>query len=240
MKISVIMPTLNEEEALPQTLAHTAACSVDQLIVVDGGSSDHTRAIAERFQSLADPYQLPPAPRRSFVLLVSPPGRAIQMNAGAAASCGDVLVFLHADTRLPLDARRMIEQALEDSACVGGRFNVRFEPDAGWGWMISRLMNLRSRWTGIATGDQAMFVRRAEFERLGGFMEIPLMEDIEFSRRLKCAGRIAALRSTVITSYRRWHARGPLRTIVLMWSLRLLYWFGASPQTLLRVYGDVR
>ena len=240
MKISVIMPALNEERLLPGTLTHTAACDIDQLIVVDGGSSDRTGDIVKRFRPFAVSGPSSISPRPSLVLLNSPPGRAIQMNAGAAASRGDVLVFLHADTRLPFHARRLIERALEDSACVGGRFDVRFEPDVGWGWVISRLMNVRSRWTGIATGDHAVFVRRAVFERLGGFMEMPIMEDIEFSQRLKRAGRIAALHSTAITSYRRWHARGPLRTIVLMWCLRLLYSLGTSPRTLLRVYGDVR
>jgi rSAM/selenodomain-associated transferase 2 len=162
------------------------------------------------------------------------------MNAGAAASGGDVLIFLHADTRLPSDARFAIEEALEDPSCVGGRFDVRFEPDSGWRWVISRMMNIRSRWTDIATGDQTLFVRRAVFEQLGGFPDIPIMEDVEFCRRLKRAGRIAALRSTAITSYRRWHTWGPLRTILLMWSLRSLYWLGISPHKLRHFYGEAR
>jgi rSAM/selenodomain-associated transferase 2 len=162
------------------------------------------------------------------------------MNVGAARSEGDVLLFLHADTELPLEAGLAIRKALRDLAYVGGRFDIRFEPDVGWGWLISRLMNLRSRWTGITTGDHALFVRRAVFEHLGGFLDIPIMEDVEFSRRLKRAGRLAALPLTVITSYRRWHHAGPLRTILLMWCLRLLYWLGASPHTLTRVYTHVR
>ncbi len=117
---------------------------------------------------------------------------------------------------------------------------MRFEPDAGWGWVISRMMNVRSRLTGIVTGDQAIFVRRTVFERLRGFSEIPIMEDIDFSRRLIRVGRIAALRPPVITSYRRWRTRGPLRTILLMWGLRWLYWIGISPHRLMRKYAHVR
>ncbi|WP_447974401.1 TIGR04283 family arsenosugar biosynthesis glycosyltransferase [Nitrospira sp. Kam-Ns4a] len=162
------------------------------------------------------------------------------MNAGAAASSGDVLLFLHADTRLPDDARGAIEQALRDPACVGGRFDVRFDRDCGAAWLVSHLMNLRSRWTGIATGDQAIFVRREVFERLGGFADVPLMEDVDFSRRLKRAGRLVPLRSTVVTSFRRWEACGPVRTILLMWLLRFLYWLGVSPHRLQHLYGHVR
>lgn len=162
------------------------------------------------------------------------------MNAGAAISHGDVLVFLHADTQLPLNARRQIEQALADSAFVGGRFDVQFEPETGWGRIISRMMNWRSRWSGIATGDQAIFVRRECFEQLGGFSDVPIMEDIDFTRRLNRAGRQAALRSRVVTSYRRWEQRGPLKTIALMWLLRALYWLGISPHALTRLYAHVR
>ena len=121
------------------------------------------------------------------------------MNAGAAMSQSDVLVFVHADTRLPMNARIQIEQALLDSTYVGGRFDVQFEPDTRWGRIISRMMNWRSRWSGIATGDQAIFVRRACFQQLGGFSNVPIMEDIDFTRRLKRAGRIAALHSSAVT-----------------------------------------
>lgn len=117
---------------------------------------------------------------------------------------------------------------------------MRFEQDKGFGWMISRMMNLRSRWTGIATGDQAIFVRRTVFERLGGYSDLPIMEDVDFSRRLKRVGRLSAVRSKVITSYRRWDTRGLLRTILLMWVLRFLYWIGISPHSLTRLYGSVR
>ena len=155
-------------------------------------------------------------------------------------SHGDALVFVHADTLLPVNARVEIEHALSHPDYAGGRFDVRFAPSTGWGRIISRMMNWRSRWSGIATGDQALFVRRECFEQLGGFSDVPIMEDIDFTRRLKAAGRLAAARSPVVTSYRRWEQRGPLRTIVLMWLLRALYWVGISPHTLTRMYAHVR
>jgi rSAM/selenodomain-associated transferase 2 len=255
MRISVIMPVLNEEQMLGKTLSHAVSLSLDEVIVVDGGSRDGTRDIVASIQVRGSGYEargpgvfsdLEPRtsnlePRTSaLTLLTTLPGRARQMNAGAAVSHGDVLVFLHADTQLPLNARGQIEQALVNPAFVGGRFDVQFEPETGWGLVISRMMNWRSRWSGIATGDQAIFVRRECFERLGGFSDVPIMEDIDFTRRLKQAGRMAAPRSTVVTSYRRWEQRGPLKTIVLMWLLRTLYWLGISPHALTRMYAHVR
>jgi len=253
MTITVVIPTLNEEAVLPRTLSQAASLGFDELIVVDGGSHDRTREIVQAFAS-APAISLQPStisqqrsilsPQSSALspvsLLTAPPGRANQMNAGAAASEGTVLLFLHADTSLPSDARQAVERALEDPACVGGRFDVRFERDSGPGWLISRMMNLRSRWTGIATGDQAIFVRRSLFEQLGGYSDLPIMEDVDFSRRLKRTGRLSALRSKVITSYRRWDTRGPLRTMLLMWVLRFLYWIGISPHRITRLYGSVR
>ncbi|MCA9479144.1 MAG: hypothetical protein KC545_02150, partial [Nitrospira sp.] len=120
------------------------------------------------------------------------------------------------------------------------RFDVRFPKDRGWAWVISRMMNLRSRWTGICTGDQTIFVRRGVFERLGGFADIPLMEDIEFTTRLKTVGPVVALREFVITSFRRWERCGPLRTILRMWTLRLLYWMGWDPRRLQQFYDAIR
>lgn len=233
MKVAVVIPTLNEEPQLPATLARTAGLGFDEVVVVDGGSEDRTTDIVTTYRSAA----APPCP---ISLLTSTAGRSRQMNAGAAASVADVLVFLHADSRLPGDARQVIEHALDDPLCVGGRFDVRFEVDTGLSRLIARMMNLRSRLSGIATGDHAIFVRHAVFERLGGFSDIPIMEDIEFTSRLRGAGRLAALRSVVVTSYRRWSTHGAIRTIVLMWTLRFLYWIGASPHTLSRWYHTVR
>ena len=230
MTISVIIPTLNEEKSLPRTLACLSASAFSEIIIVDGGSTDDTLGIAREFC----------AGTANARVITAPQGRARQMNEGAKASQGDILLFLHADTQLPAQAGRIVESSLAKRNAVGGRFNVRFDNPSVWGRVISSLMNHRSRLTGIATGDQALFVRREVFELLGGFSEIPLMEDIEFSSRLQQAGRTVALRDTVVTSFRRWDTQGPLRTILLMWTLRFLYWAGVSPHRLARVYRLVR
>ncbi|TKB72481.1 MAG: glycosyltransferase [Nitrospira sp.] len=251
MRISVIIPTLNEERTLPVTLAQTLPLGFDEILVVDGGSSDGTQNITERLDVGGSRLDTDPpnagggtslVTRRSSLVavLISPPGRARQMNVGARAATGDVLLFLHADTLLPTNARTEIESALAEAGCLGGRFDVRFERDAGPGWLISRMINLRSRLTGIATGDQALFVRRSTFDALGGFADVPLMEDIDLTKRLKRQGRIAALRAQVTSSFRRWEAAGPIRTILLMWTLRFLYWIGVSPVRLKALYRDER
>lgn len=230
--IAVVIPTLNEERALSRTLLALRQLRFDEVVLVDGGSRDQTVSIAQgRLQGLS----LQPAR-----VMVSEPGRAQQMNAGARATRSDVLLFLHADTLLPPETRTEVERVLENPKYVGGRFDVRFEDDRGWAWLISRLMNWRSRWSGLATGDQTLFVRRSVFDDLGGFADIPLMEDIELARRLKRAGSMAALRTKVTTSFRRWEQQGALRTILQMWLLRFLYWIGVPPQILHRLYGAIR
>ena len=235
MPISVIIPTLDEERAIVATLAHTASFGFDELIVVDGGSLDQTPVLVDSYGRRTQ------SPARSHVRLVTAPcGRAQQMNEGAKASRGEILLFLHADTQLPDDAKTTIETALADQRMVGGRFDVRFDRPSMWGTIISRMMNWRSRVSGIATGDQALFVRRHIFEQIGGFADMPLMEDIDFSRRLKRTGATAALTATVTTSFRRWERHGPLRTILLMWALRFLYWIGISPHRLAKLYTTVR
>jgi rSAM/selenodomain-associated transferase 2 len=186
------------------------------VIVVDGGSDDGT---AQRAQALADR------------VLEAPRGRALQMNAGARAAGGDVLVFLHADTRLPESAEADIFSALENR--LWGRFDVKIEGAHPLLPVVAAAMNLRSRLTGIATGDQAIFARRSAF---GGFPEIPLMEDVAFSNAMRRAGPPACLRSRVVTSGRRWESRGVLRTILLMWRLRWMYFCGGSPERLARIY----
>jgi rSAM/selenodomain-associated transferase 2 len=235
MTISVIIPTLNEERTVMATLAHTAALGFDELIVVDGGSTDKTPSLVNSYRLSAQSSALSPVQ-----WVTSPSGRARQMNEGAKACRGEILLFLHADTQLPDDAKTIIDTALADRRMVGGRFDVRFDRSSMWGTIISKMMNWRSKLSGLATGDQALFVRRSIFEQMGGFADMPLMEDIEFSRRLKRKGATAALTATVTTSFRRWEQQGPLQTILRMWTLRFLYWVGVSPHTLSRWYGLVR
>lgn len=225
MRVSVIIPTLNEAPGIALTLSHVRQTGECELVVVDGGSSDGTADIA---RAHAD----------SVVTVAR--GRAQQMNAGARVATGEVLLFLHADTVLPDGFSALVQQALYDPAVVGGRFDVRLDAE-GWPFrMIETLMNTRSRWTKICTGDQALFTRRETFLALGGFPELELMEDIEFSRRLKKVGRIACLRARVRTSARRWQRDGVLRTIALMWTLRLAYFYGVSPRRLKTFYGETR
>ncbi len=235
MSISVIIPTLNEERTIMATLVHTAALGFDELIVVDGGSTDETPALVESYRLSTQSSAL-----SAIQWVTAPCGRSRQMNEGAKASGGEILLFLHADTQLPGDAKAMIETILADQRMVGGRFDVRFDRPSMGGTIISRMMNWRSRLSGLATGDQALFVRRPIFEQMGGFANMPLMEDIDFSRRLKRKGATAALTATVTTSFRRWERHGPLRTILLMWALRFLYWIGISPSHLAEWYKAVR
>jgi rSAM/selenodomain-associated transferase 2 len=221
--LSIVIPVWRELRNLQSLLVGlSAAFAQDEIIVVDGGSGDGSRDVVRRFPHIT--------------LLDSPRGRACQMNAGARTARGDVLLFLHADTRLPPGARAAILDALADARVVAGRFDVRFDNPGRAFRMIAALMNLRSRLSGISTGDQAIFVRRPVFETLGGYAEIPLMEDIELTRRLKRAGRLAALRLRVTTAARKWEQEGVARTIVLMWTLRLLYVCGVSPTRLHRWY----
>lgn len=225
MRLSIIIPVLDEERAIRGTIEDLARIRPHEIIVVDGGSADGTVE----------------AVRRSAArLAVAGKGRAAQMNRGARQAEGDVLLFLHADTRLPDTAKRDIRDCMDDPRCVGGRFDIRLDSERPLLKLAGRLISLRSRLTRVATGDQALFVRRAVFERLGGFPEIPIMEDMAFSRALKKEGRIACLGSRVVSSARRWERNGPVRTILLMWALKLLYLAGAPPDRLKRIYDDVR
>ncbi len=225
MRLSIIIPVLNEERTIAATLADLDRVEAAEVIVVDGGSTDRT---AESVRAT------------SARLVVSPRGRAMQMNAGARQAAGDVLLFLHADTKLPAGASRDIRECMADPRRVGGRFDIRLDSTRPLLRLVGRMISLRSRLTRVATGDQAIFVRRAVFERLGGFPEIPLMEDVAFSRALKKEGSIACLRARVTSSARRWEQHGPVRTILLMWVLKLLYLAGVPPTRLKRLYGEAR
>lgn len=224
MSLSIVVPVLDENAGIAGHLSALAPLRARgaEVIVVDGGSTDGTRDIAE---PLADR------------LVVAPRGRATQMNAGAALASGDVLLFLHADTRLPSDADRLVAAALADTRRAWGRFDVAIEGRHPLLPLVARLMNLRSRATGIATGDQGIFVTREAFRAVRGYPEMPLMEDIVLSRALKRLSAPACLPQRVTTSGRRWESHGVLRTVATMWRLRLAFFLGASPRRLARAYG---
>jgi rSAM/selenodomain-associated transferase 2 len=223
-KLSIIMPVLNEGEGIAAALDALAVLRAlgTEVMVVDGGSRDAT---IQRARLRADR------------VIAAPRGRGLQMNAGADKASGDVLLFLHADTRLPADADHVVLNGLERSGRVWGRFDAEIEGQSPLLVVIAWLMNLRSRLTGIATGDQAMFVRRDAFQAAGGFAAIPLMEDVELCKRLRRVSRPLCLRERVVTSGRRWEKDGVLNTVVLMWRLRLAYFLGADPKALAQRYG---
>jgi rSAM/selenodomain-associated transferase 2 len=225
MRISVIVPVLNEEKTIAGVIAGLRQNMPDELLIVDGGSTDRTRSICAEL---------------GVSVLCSPSGRAAQMNFGAKHATGDVLLFLHADTRLPPTAFGDIRNALGDPCCVGGRFDVKLDSSSRLLKMVGAMISLRSRVTKIATGDQAIFIRRGIFAAIGGYPEIPLMEDIALSRAMKRTGRIACLESCAITSARRWKAEGAWKTILKMWILKTLYLSGVSPLRLKRYYADTR
>jgi len=222
--LSIIVPVVDEASGIADALLALAPYRERgvELIVVDGGSGDDTVARAR-----------PHADR----VISAPRGRGSQMNAGAAAARGGVLLFLHADTRLPADADRIVLTALEWSGRKWGRFDVGISGRSALLPVIAALMNLRSRLTGIATGDQSMFMTRQAFEAAGGFPEIALMEDIAMSTRLKRLGPPVCLGFSATTSGRRWERHGVLRTVLTMWGLRLAYYLGAEPAALARYYG---
>ena len=225
MRVSVIIPALNEEKSISATIESIMPLGPHEIIVVDGGSTDRTIALCREL---------------GIDVLFSSRGRATQMNLGARQATGEALLFVHADTQLPSSALDDIDLALADARIVGGRFDVRLE---GKHWMlklIGAMISLRSRISRVATGDQGIFVRRDVFAELGGYPELPLMEDIALSRALKRRGRLACLRSRVVTSARRWEADGIWRTIFKMWALKSLYLVGISPLRLKRYYGDAR
>ena len=229
MRLAVVVPVVNEAASIESMLARLQPLRARgvQVVVVDGGSIDSTPAMAK--------------PHADHVLQ-SPRGRAQQMNAGAKAAIArgaDVLLFVHADSQLPESADRLIDAALRTSGRAWGRFDVRIDGPLMLK-LVSAMMNLRSRLTGICTGDQAIFVTCSAFEQLSGFAPIALMEDIEFSKRAKRLSRPAVVSTRIVTSGRRWERHGIWRTIVLMWRFRVAYFFGADPQRLAQRYRDAR
>ncbi len=231
MRLAVIVPVLNEERAIADTLARLAPLRArgSMVVAVDGGSTDRT---VERARAAVDH------------VLVAARGRALQMNAGARHALADpaidTLLFLHADTRLPDDADREVRAACAGRPSAWGRFDVRIEGAAPSLRLVAAMMNLRSRATGICTGDQCLFATRALFAALDGFAALPLMEDIEFSRRARRVAWPIAIRARATTSGRRWERHGVVRTVLLMWRLRLAYFLGADPARLAAAYRDAR
>jgi rSAM/selenodomain-associated transferase 2 len=222
--LSIVIPTLNEADGIGQTLSALRPLTTGgvQTVVADGASTDGTAAIAHEYGA---------------TVIAAPRGRAMQMNAGASAAQGDVLLFLHADTMLPAAADRLIRQAVDGAGRhVWGRFDVCITGRPFMLKVVARFINWRSRMTGIATGDQALFMTRAAFNAVGGFAEQPLMEDVEMSRRLLRLSRPACLAARVFTSGRRWEKHGVWHTIFLMWRLRFAYWRGAAPERLAALY----
>ena len=219
--LSIIMPARNEAAHIVSSLQPLQALRGElEVILVDGGSTDNTVALAKGFCDQ---------------LLQSQPGRARQMNAGAAVARGSTLLFLHADTRLPDGFTRLIAQAVNKSQ-RWGRFDVQLAPASALLNTVAGMMNWRSRITGVCTGDQGIFVEHQLFTELGGYADIPLMEDIELSKRLRRHGKPVCLRPPLVTSSRRWQQHGTLRTIALMWWLSALYWLGVPPQRLAQWY----
>jgi rSAM/selenodomain-associated transferase 2 len=228
MKLSVIIPVLNEREQLPHIIAALQSQrSNPEIIVVDGGSTDGTREWLRA--------------QTGLIVMEAERGRGVQQNAGAKVASGEVLLFLHGDCVLPNDALRLIEQALHLPQTQGGAFLVRFaEPTTVSLRLIAHGINARTLVTKTATGDQAIFVRRELFTHLGGFAAWPLFEDVRLVTRLKQRGRFVIVKSPVTISPRRYVAHGPWRTTFLMYALRLGYWLGVPPHRLYRWFADVR
>ena len=227
-RISVIIPTYNEAETIAACLEqfHDVPDPLE-IIVADGGSRDRTAEIAGGYS-------------RVRVVQSTVLGRAMQMNAGAAEAMGELLIFLHADTLLPVRWRDLIITSVYERGMVGGRFRLSIsDPGPVFRW-IARGNNFRSRILGITYGDQAVYTRREVFERVNGYPAIPIFEDSEFCNLLKCEGSFDWVDTPVVTSARRWRRRGAIRTVLLTWSLRLLYILSVSPEKLSRYYGAVR
>jgi rSAM/selenodomain-associated transferase 2 len=222
LRVSIVVPTLDEEDALDATLA--AAAAADEIVITDGGSRDRTLEVARR---------------RGAAVVVGEAGRGAQLHRGAAAASGDVFLFLHADTLLPPGAIAAARAAIAGGA-AGGAFEVRFDVDTPLYRFGARIANLRSRWTRLGLGDQAQFASRAVFDRMGGFRPWPILEDLDFARRLKRQGRVVIADQKVLTSARRFTSRGPARTVALNWLLWTLFACGVPPHRLAALYRHAR
>lgn len=231
--VSIIIPILNEADNLTRLFEYLCQLNPapQQVILVDGGSNDNSFALA---QYLIKDLRVVQQSAIDWQVLASSAGRALQMNRGAALATGDVLLFLHADTQLPNQA--IAEITLAVMRAEWGRFDVRLDSNKLLLKLIGSMINLRSQLTGIATGDQAIFIKRKVFEQLSGYPNQALMEDVEISKRLKAIGKPACLDSKVVTSARRWQQHGTWRTILLMWRLRFDYWRGVSVDSIRRRY----
>lgn len=229
--ISIIIPVFQEEAQIFATLSEvkrTLQAEDIELIVADGGSSDRTVNLARSVDGVR-------------VVVCQQANRGHQMNVGAQLATGEVLLFLHADVKLPAEGLSFIRRVLADEAVVAGCFQICFPPDAGTSLrLVARGINLRTRWFKTATGDQAIFVRRQVFNELGGYQTFPLMEDIALFNALKRRGKVAVLAGQVEISPRRWLRYGVWRTVLLMYVLRFGYWLGIHPATLKRFFLDVR
>ncbi len=223
MRLAIVIPTLDEAPLLGAVIAH-ALEHADEVIVADGGSSDESRAIAKRSGAR---------------VVISEPGRGVQLNAGAQAADAEALLFLHADTRLPKGAGTHVRKLLAEGT-VGGGFSVRFDDRRRLFPLGARVVNLRTRLTRCPLGDQAQFATRAAFDALGGFRDWPILEDLDFARRLKRHGRVALVKAPVQTAVRRFLRQGVVRTIAANWLIWALYFIGVDPTRLARLYRHIR
>lgn len=224
MDISIIIPTLNEEEVIGETLRHLCP-GPHEIVVVDGGSRDHTVEKALNYTSL---------------VFSGPRGRGLQLAEGARRSTSGALLFLHADTRLPKGFEKAVQRALADRKVALGAFRLSFHPADAWLRLVAHMANLRSRVFKMPYGDQALFTRRTDYFRVGGFRELPIMEDVDFVRRMRRIGKVALLREQVMTSARRWEMEGPLYATLRNWTLMGRYLLGTSPAALTRRYPLIR